>query len=293
MTSEDIVKNLRAIYDYEHSIDPGKTPISEFRKLHGQPIRTIVTLLSDAGLKDDEYVRLLHFAVENLFGTKLIRNLERNKEEFVYQRQKCGVTQQWIADKVGISVTTVRRWENPDSEYTPSREAWQVLDELDKWEYDTAKSVLEKHLKEQDKFLSDEFMEYFDPEDDTPDDEPIIIRLRYCLTEEQYRKLVSLSRPLDFDGEGLDMVSEDDECRFSIRHSQLQAEEGVWCILDNPDMRLDMQNALVSRMYGIVQRHEFSSDATSREVITTFSQNAEVTQVRATVKRTKPLEDIL
>lgn len=291
-TGVGIVNDLRMLYNYENSDNPVES-IKEFLKLKTIPLRTILKTLNDEVSDEEEYERLSHTAVEQLSSKTFVQHLELTKEEFVYKRQKYGVTQQWVSDKAQVSIATVRRWENPETDYMPSRKAWEELNKFGQWEYDTAKNMLVEHLKEQDKFLNDWFHEYWnDWDEDVPSKpDPILIRLRYCLTDEQRRKLIRESQPVscllnpespEYDEKYDDwyqLADYPDRCESAMSRKLSQARKGLWCILKDPNITVEVQNAIVRRIIEIVQKRDFEDTVTTRPVDVTFSPDKNITQV--------------
>lgn len=53
----------------------------------------------------------------------------RTKAEFRALREMAGITQQHLADELGVQVRSVKRWESPDAPQHAPQDAWDVLDE--------------------------------------------------------------------------------------------------------------------------------------------------------------------
>ena len=51
----------------------------------------------------------------------------RSKADFRMLRDVIGVSQAWVAKRLGVSVLTVKNWESPGEFYPPRREAWDLL----------------------------------------------------------------------------------------------------------------------------------------------------------------------
>lgn len=69
------------------------------------------------------------------FGDELNAILERHdhprtKAEFRAMRESLGVTQQRLADDLGVKVLSVKRWELPKHPQTAPADAWELLDML-------------------------------------------------------------------------------------------------------------------------------------------------------------------
>lgn len=303
-TQAEIVNNLKALYDYENSDDPVESK-KEFLKLKAIPIRTILNTLNSEVTDEKEYERLLHTAVEQLSSETFAQHVELTKEEFVYKRLKYGLTQQWVSDKAQVSIATVRRWENPDTNYMPSRKAWEELGKFGQWEYDLAKSRLTKLLSTQDGFLNELFYDCWDGIEEyaTENLEPILIRLRYCLSEGQRKKLVEEAAPITewanpespyYDEKyaiWYQQADDLDHYKSELYHSLSQAREGLWCIVDEPNITVDIQNAIVRQIVEIVQKRDFDDTVTIRSVNITFSPDENVTQILQIEKDLSELPD--
>ncbi|MBW3089196.1 helix-turn-helix domain-containing protein [Bifidobacterium miconisargentati] len=54
-------------------------------------------------------------------------------------RELLGLSQSWVAKHAGVSLPTLKNWENPDYFYPPKREAWDLLEGL--WRQADAKAA--------------------------------------------------------------------------------------------------------------------------------------------------------
>lgn len=54
----------------------------------------------------------------------------RTKSEFRALRETVGLTQQRLADDLGVKVLSVKRWESTSKPQTPPKDAWDILDML-------------------------------------------------------------------------------------------------------------------------------------------------------------------
>lgn len=129
--SDIVVNDLRAIRRFLSSSDPDGRPNSSFARLQCLQLRDIVSALTVAQLDDQEYRALLDFAMTSLTARETRKLLNRTGSEFLFLRNRCGASQQWVADRLRVSLSTVRRWEDSDQPYAPSQEAWKWLDSLD------------------------------------------------------------------------------------------------------------------------------------------------------------------
>ena len=58
--------------------------------------------------------------------------MERTKADFKALRETVGMSQSVLAEYLGVSQRSVRRWESPDYDWQPPQDAWDVLDEARK-----------------------------------------------------------------------------------------------------------------------------------------------------------------
>lgn len=72
---------------------------------------------------DDPDERFWEIAEQHRIGV-------RPKAEFRAMREMLGVTQQRLADDLGVRVLSVKRWENPKYPQQAPDEAWALLDDL-------------------------------------------------------------------------------------------------------------------------------------------------------------------
>lgn len=54
----------------------------------------------------------------------------RTAADFRMLRNKLGVSQKWVADKVGVTRLTIITWEDPREFALPSRKAWDLLENM-------------------------------------------------------------------------------------------------------------------------------------------------------------------
>lgn len=52
------------------------------------------------------------------------------KATFKAERESLGLTQNDIAEELGVRLLSVKRWENPEKPYTPPEAAWDYLEEV-------------------------------------------------------------------------------------------------------------------------------------------------------------------
>lgn len=66
----------------------------------------------------------------------------RTKSEFRALREMVGLTQQRLADDLGVKVLSVKRWESMSKPQTPPKEAWDILDMLVERQDEAVRSAL-------------------------------------------------------------------------------------------------------------------------------------------------------
>lgn len=78
--------------------------------------------------------------------------MARGKADFKAQRERLGLSQQDVADALGINIKTVKNWENPrQTRYRISDAAWEYLDraaDVQAQQVAYACSVVEKRIDE-------------------------------------------------------------------------------------------------------------------------------------------------
>lgn len=62
--------------------------------------------------------------------------------EFRAMRETLGLTRQDVADHVGVSLRSVKRWEDPAEENPPSEDAWELLYDTDDKRFETVLQAL-------------------------------------------------------------------------------------------------------------------------------------------------------
>lgn len=94
----------------------------------------------------------------------------RTKAEFRALREMTGITQQHLADELGVQVRSVKRWESPDAPQQAPHDAWDVLDAA----MEGQKEAIEQALSIVDGIM------------DELGEAPKAIRLPYWASQEQY-----------------------------------------------------------------------------------------------------------
>lgn len=62
--------------------------------------------------------------------------------DFRAMRETLGLTRQDVADAMGVSLRSVKRWEDPAEENPPSEDAWEWLYDLDEKRFETVRQAL-------------------------------------------------------------------------------------------------------------------------------------------------------
>lgn len=62
--------------------------------------------------------------------------------EFRAMREMLGLTRQDVADYAGVSLRSVKRWEDPAEENPPSEDAWELLYDTDDKRFETVRQAL-------------------------------------------------------------------------------------------------------------------------------------------------------
>lgn len=62
--------------------------------------------------------------------------------EFRAMRETLGLTRQDVADYAGVSLRSVKRWEDPAEENPPSEGAWELLYDTDDKRFETVRQAL-------------------------------------------------------------------------------------------------------------------------------------------------------
>lgn len=265
--AEEIVNDLKTIRDYRESPNPTLAPLVEYRRLALTPIRDIMQALTAADLNDTEYTQLIQLAVNT--DKDLEQSIIRNKDEFTFLRQHLGVSQQWLADKLEVSISTIRRWEDEKSEYAPSVNAWKTLDELEKWERETALTELNRRIENlnEDTARDRRVLQILNERGRRLDFKlSIIISLHYFRNEEEYqakiRELEPMAPAYDEYGEllnGEDMY-EDELHRETLNGWSVFPQAGTYSI----------QNAITGIMYELVKNRGYDQSLTSLPVEVSF-----------------------
>lgn len=56
----------------------------------------------------------------------------RSKADFKAKREGLGMSQSLLAELLGVNRVSVKRWESPSFEWTPPKDAWDLLEEYEK-----------------------------------------------------------------------------------------------------------------------------------------------------------------
>ncbi|PWG66648.1 hypothetical protein DF196_01735 [Bifidobacterium callitrichidarum] len=250
-----------------------KLPVEEYAQLANQPLDILLQALSTAGLEEAEYRELVAFAATGLREPRKKQSIERSKEEFLYLRQRLGLSQQWIADRLQISVVTVRRWEDPSSSYKPDDTAWQLLDEYGKWEYRTALKAVNDRINDIVNRRRDlgSFNDYWYGADDT-----LWLGLHYYRDEVSYQADVEIKKQTQ--------PTCDDA--ISYMADTYSTYFNQWSIF--PEAKsFTVQNAITSTIVEIVSNGKYDTKISGNLVKTCFDRKAETVLDAMTSKEEK------
>lgn len=67
---------------------------------------------------------------DDMSGRKSSQQLEENDSPLKRLREQANLTQEQLSVRLGVSTSTLRRWENGNVEPAMTREQWEVLCEL-------------------------------------------------------------------------------------------------------------------------------------------------------------------
>lgn len=269
--ADQILHDVRAIRDYRESADPAKLPVEEYRNLSATPLRDIMRALTTADLSDDEYAQLVKFAIGA--DDDIQQSIIRSKDEFAFLRQHLGVSQQWVADQLGVSISTVRRWEDLKSDYSPSIKAWRRLDELDKWERDTAATALNGRIEYLDGLiLSDKHgVEIFGENERLRACRmDITVVLHHFRSEDDYRETLRKvdSTRVAYDEDGMPFDPED------IDEDEANREcLSAWSVFREADSYM-VQNAITSIMYEMIRAGSYTEPKSGARVVVSFVRDS-------------------
>lgn len=68
----------------------------------------------------------------------------RTKADFRACRELVGMSQNLLADLLGVSITSVKRWEHPDKEWEPPEDAWDILDDAMERQAEVVSAAVDK-----------------------------------------------------------------------------------------------------------------------------------------------------
>ena len=282
--SEDttnIVKSLRALLKYDTAEDPDTTPFSEYQTLQAIPLEQIVRSLTDAKLPADEYRDLLNYAVNTLTASPADSVAPRSKTEFTFLRQRTGASQQWLATKLKLSLATIRRWESNDPQLTPTKQAWDQLDQLNEWEKTTALNAVNSQI-----MLAESYRKFHDEASyehwfGRQAAHTLYLGLHYYRDETSYQEDLDKYHPKLPPRNMFDNPQDEEDCAFYLsekadKYSQPGSIhfENAWSVF--PDAgTYSIQNAITNRIVEIVENHLYGyQDAIEREVAISFDIHA-------------------
>lgn len=70
--------------------------------------------------------------------------MERSKAEFRAMRETLGITQQSLAQELGVKPLSVKRWESPKYPQQAPGDAWSLLDDLEREQIESCSAAIAK-----------------------------------------------------------------------------------------------------------------------------------------------------
>lgn len=262
MSDTNIITALQHLNAYNQQHPDTPFPNEDYQALAAQPLNSIIQTLTDAKLPENQYRELLAFTVLQLRKERWPRPVERTKEEFAALRQRLGVSQQWLADRLHVSVATVRRWEDTSTSYRPGEDAWELLDETDRCEWNMARKAVDARIGnvlKRRRELGDSYSYWFGRDAA----ETISLGLHYYRDEADFRK--DIERYYLPDGEKPDIRDMEYLESKTGENLYLKAEYGLdtsprfensWSVFPESDSYM-VQNAITNRIIDLVQQHTY------------------------------------
>lgn len=145
---QDILEALREVKAWAESNEPKNRPLNAIHILDLCTVRSVQEALLT--VEGEEYSQLESFYANNLRHdvphrlTSLEALAWRSNTEFKFLREYCGFSQQELADKLGTSLSSERRWENRSETYNPPIKAWKQIDDAVSKINADAKTVLDQ-----------------------------------------------------------------------------------------------------------------------------------------------------
>ncbi|PWG66647.1 helix-turn-helix domain-containing protein [Bifidobacterium callitrichidarum] len=290
-TSALILNDLRTLQNYETSTEPANTPVKEYNRLIELPLQQIVQALNENNLDPDEYKTLLQYAATSLQSQDTGRFINRTKDEFTFLRQYTGASQQWLATKLNASLSTIRRWESPDSEYMPSKEAWTALDELNQLINKTANENLAKRIQSSESLRKQwgaAYSYWFGKDAE----HTLLIGLHHYKDETGFRNdltkyiyhpwpdvtpastpLEKNADPFEYDVQQAEKEYNDRLQKDAYRREDSPEYENAWSVFEQADT-YEIQNAITRRIVHLVETKAYDHSLTDRELSVSFDIHA-------------------
>ena len=274
------VQDLQALYNYANSPDPSHVPVEEYNRLIQAPLQETILQLSQAGLSDTEYRQLLQYATNQLETPTTLNALQRTKDEFSNLRQRTGASQQWVSDKTGISLSTIRRWEDPNSLYHPSADAWQQLDALAEAEREWAQEALENRIREAEQVRAswgEAYDHWFGPFAAST----LTLGLHYYRDETTFQNDLETYYAVNwYKQHPYDDPSEPDEEQMDKSHELASYRDETsdnfqnpWSVFPQAET-YGIQNATTNRLINIIEDHAYDTTLTNRKLAISFNPQA-------------------
>lgn len=268
-----LIHALTAVKEYINSDSPKQAPYYEYQLLAACPLRTLMKALNDSDLTGNEYAELARFAVNGWQNKTIERTLQRTITEFSFLRQRTGISQQRLADEIGVSVTTVRRWEDPKNEYTPSLAAWNLLDRYEQWEKDKARESLENRIHDLNNEIDNtcKVLYGFQCDGQFPPNFPGIILLHYFRDEDSYQQAVNVIN-------NQATPSNDDDPEESIAEpydpDAIRHDRELWSVFTDAGS-YTVHNAITTLIYEMVKNKDYDPSLTTLNLQVMFADDNE------------------
>lgn len=277
----DIVQNLRTLQQFDTNKDADHLPVAEYQTLQNIPLEEIVRTLTDAQLPSEEYKTLLNYAVNTLTTPPVEAIPPRSKTEFTFLRQRTGASQQWLADKLKLSLATIRRWESNDPQLTPTSQAWEQLDKLNEWEKTTALNAVNNQIMALESYIRCCLGESYQHWLGKQAEHTLYLGLHYYRDEASYQADLDKYYPKEPQSDMF--TNPEDEEPYAIylakRTDKYFNESGPhyenpWSVFPNAGT-YSIQNAITNRIVEIVENHLYGhQDAIKKTITVSFDIHA-------------------
>lgn len=277
----DIVQCIRTLQQFDTKETTDHLPVAEYRVLQNIPLEEIVRTLTDAELPAEEYRTLLNYAVNTLTTPPVEAIPPRSKTEFTFLRQRTGASQQWLADKLKLSLATIRRWESNDPQLTPTSQAWEQLDKLNEWEKTTALNAVNEQIMALESYIRCCLGESYQHWLGKQAEHTLYLGLHYYRDEASYQADLDKYYPKSSTGD-MFITLEDEEAHAMYIEEQMDKYsqesspfyENTWSVFPSAGT-YSIQNAITNRIVEIVENRLYDhQDAVKKTIAVSFDVHA-------------------